>query len=215
MLCFNLTLQKKVLLMKDQKDYKQDIADIRSMMERSSKFLSLSGWAGIMAGVYALLGAYLAYWFYEFNPDQLDYRSSNLQEVIFLALVILILALGTAIALSYRKGKRKGEKLWNPTSRRLLLHMSLPLLVGGVLLIILISKGLTGLVAPLSMIFYGLAIFNASKFTFEDIKILGLVQISLGLVGVYVVELGILLWALGFGVAHVIYGIYMHYRYER
>ncbi|HLU89350.1 MAG TPA: hypothetical protein VKZ51_05910, partial [Cyclobacteriaceae bacterium] len=87
--------------MKDSRDYIRDIAEIRAMMERSSKFLSLSGGAGIMAGIYALLGVYIAYEVLGFNPDEASYDSSSgnyfsrMPELILLAFIILLLALGT------------------------------------------------------------------------------------------------------------------------
>ena len=207
--------------MKGEQDYIKDITEMRSMMERSSKFLSLSGWAGVMAGIYALAGAYMAYAIFGFNPDSTVYSTaseglpSSLLRVILLAMAILLLAVGTAIFLSYKKAKKRGEKFWNPTARRLLLHMAVPLVAGGLLILILIAKGLIGLVAPFSLIFYGLALYNASKFTYEEVKSLGLIEIALGLFGSYFNEYGLLCWALGFGVAHIVYGIYLHYRYER
>lgn len=208
--------------MKDEQDYIRDIAEIRSMMERSSKFLSLSGWAGIMAGIYALAGAYIAYNVYSFNPHELvnnqihlENVSYNLPNVIFLAIVILILAVCTAIFLSYRKAKKRDEKVWNATSRRLLANMAVPLLAGGILILILLSKGIIGLIAPLTLLFYGLAIYNASKFSYDEMKFLGLIQVGLGLAGCWFIDYGILLWAIGFGVVHIVYGIYMHFRYER
>lgn len=203
--------------MKEERDYIRDIAEIRSMMERSSKFVSLSGWAGIMAGIYALAGAYIAGQVFGFNPDDVTggNSSSVLMQVVLLAAIVLVLALGTAIYFSYKRAGKRGETLWNPTSKQLLMSMAVPLLAGAALILILISKGLIGLVAPLSILFYGLALFNASKFTYNAVKMLGLAEIALGLLGSYFVEYGILFWALGFGVVHIIYGIYVYYRYER
>ena len=208
--------------MKAEQDYIRDIAEIRTMMERSSRFLSLSGWAGIMAGIYALSGAYIAYGFFGFNPDDIYYSplqagsiGSSLWKVILLALFILILAVGTAMFLSYKKALKRGEKVWNSTAKRLLINMAIPLISGGLLMVILIAHRLIGLVAPFSLIFYGLALYNASKFTLEDVKTLGLIQIVLGLMGAFFVGWGLFLWALGFGVFHIIYGIFMHYRYDR
>ncbi len=208
--------------MKEGQDYIRDIAEMRSMMERSSKFLSLSGWAGIMAGTYALFGVFISYKVFHFNSDKIAYStlqpgnlSSNLLKVVFLAIIILILAIGTAIFLSYKKAQKRGEQLWNPTARRLLINMSVPLVAGGLLIVILISKGLIGLIAPFTLLFYGLALYNASKFTYEEVRSLGLIEIVLGLISTYFAEYGLLCWAVGFGVFHIIYGIYMHYRYER
>ena len=204
--------------MKEEKDYIQDIVEIRSMMERSSKFLSLSGWAGIMAGIYALAGAFIAYKFYDFNPARVvedASQSESLTKVVFLAVIIFVLAIVTAVFLSYQKAAKKGEKIWNTTSRQLLMNMAVPFVAGGLLILILISKGFIGFVAPFTLLFYGLALFNASKFTYDAVKFLGLVEIALGLISAYFVEFSLLFWAAGFGVAHIIYGIYIHYRYEK
>jgi hypothetical protein len=205
--------------MKEEQDYIRDIAQIRSIMERSSKFLSLAGWAGIMAGLYALAGAYIAYTVFGFNPVELAPQAGNLssgvRNVISLASVILILAIGTAIFLSSKKATKRGEKLWNALVKRLLINMAVPLVVGGLLILILMGKGFIGLMAPFTLLFYGIALYNASQFTYEEIKSLGLIQIGLGLFSTYFVEYGLVCWALGFGVAHILYGMYMHSRYER
>jgi hypothetical protein len=205
--------------MKKEQDYIQDIAEIRSMMERSSKFLSLSGWTGILAGIYALAGAYIAWKVFDFNSGEILYnpgiRTSELTYVILLAAIVLLLALGTAIYESYRKAKIKGEKAWNPTSRRLLINMAVPLVTGGILVLIMLIKGLIGLLAPLMLLFYGLALYNAGKFTYREVKILGLAEIVLGLISSLFLGYGLIFWAAGFGVAHIVYGIYMHYTYER
>ena len=205
---------------KDEQDYIKDIAEIRSMMERSSKFLSLSGWAGIMAGIFALAGAWLAYSGLYFNPDELVYSLpgnpiSGLLQLVLLALGILILAIGTAVYLSFKKAGINGEKLWNPTARRLVIAMAVPLIAGGLFILILISHGLTGLMAPCSLIFYGIALVNAGRYTFKELKTLGLIQILLGLLGAWFIGYGLLFWALGFGIFHIIYGIYMHFKYEQ
>jgi hypothetical protein len=208
--------------MKEEQDYIRDIADIRSMMERSSKFLSLSGWAGIMAGIYALSGAYMAWKFFDFNPAVIIYStikpgglSSSLTSVIFLAILVLILSIGTASFLSYLKANKRGEKIWNATTRRLLGHIAVPLVTGGLLIVVLVIKGLIGWIAPFTLIFYGLALYNASKFTYSEVKVLGFSEIGLGLISSYYVEYGLFFWALGFGIVHIIYGIYMYYKYER
>lgn len=204
--------------MKEEQDYIRDIAQIRAIMERSSKFLSLAGWAGIMAGVYALAGAYIAYTVLDFNPDRLlsaTPQSTDLRMVIGLGIIILLLAVGTAIVLSYNKATKRGEKLWNAIVKRLVINMAVPLVVGGLLILILIAKGLIGFIIPFTLLFYGLALYNAGRFTYEIVKSLGLIQIGLGLLSAYYIEYGLICWAIGFGAIHIVYGIYMHYRYER
>lgn len=208
--------------MKTEQKYIKDLTEIRSMMERSTKFLSLSGLSGIMAGIYALVGAYVAYRLFYVEKGSLLYNTIDSREMtgrvenlIFLALAILVLAVGTAIVLSSKKSKKDGEKLWNSAARRVVVNMAIPLVTGGIFILILLSKGLYGFLAPASLLFYGLALVNASKFTFEELRSLGIVQIILGLLASYFIGYGLLFWALGFGLMHIVYGIFMHLKYEK
>lgn len=208
--------------MKKEQDYTRDLTEIRSMMERSTKFLSLSGISGIMAGIYALVGAFVAFRFFYIENGSVIKNTINGQQLtqeveylILLAIAVLVLAVGTAIIFSLKKSGKQGEKLWNSSARRLVINMAIPLITGGIFILILISKGLYGFLAPASLVFYGLALVNASKFTFEEIKSLGIVQVLLGLLAFYFIELGLLLWAVGFGLMHIVYGIVMHLKYEK
>lgn len=208
--------------MKSEDKYIKDITEIRSMMERSSKFLSLSGLSGIMAGIYALAGAYIFYvLFYRengahpFNSMQGEVQTGDVRDLIVLALVILVLAIGTAILLSLKKSRKDGERLWNSAARRLVINMAIPLVTGGIFILILMSRGMFAFLAPATLLFYGLALVNASKFTFEEIRSLGIVQIILGLLAFYFIEYGLIFWALGFGIMHIVYGIVMHLKYEK
>jgi hypothetical protein len=208
--------------MKKDTDYLQDIEEIRSLMEKSSKFISLSGWAGIFAGVFALMGSYIALTYLDFNPQSLSvdtennpFQQTQIFSVVQLALIVFLLAISFALFFTHRRAKRKDELLWTPTAKRLVMNMAVPLFTGGILILLFISKGFIGFVAPFSLLFYGLALFTISKFTFDEVKILGLIEILLGLISVYKVSLGLLFWAIGFGVVHIIYGIYVYFKYEK
>lgn len=208
--------------MKQEQRYIEDIAEIRSMMERSSKFLSLSGLAGIIVGIYALVGTYIIYQIFNFHPEsilsgemQFESSSSQSSKVYLLGLGMLVLAVGTAVYLSAKKAAQKREKAWNASSRRLLVQMAVPLLAGGILILILLAKGMIGSIAPLTLIFYGIALFNAGNFTYREVKSLGIIEIILGLAAAYFMQYGLVFWAIGFGAFHIVYGIYMHFRYER
>ena len=201
--------------MKEQ-DHARDLLEIRAMMERSSKFVWISGWAGIIAGFFALTGAYIAYAVLDFNPSTIDYQPANgMQPVVYLGIAIWVLAAVSATLLSYNQAKHSRERLWNATSRRLLYNMAVPFFAGGILILIMIAKGLAGLIAPLSLVFYGLALYNAIKYTFEEVRIMGVVQIILGLACAWFIQYSLLIWAIGFGVVHIIYGIYIHFKYKR
>ncbi len=220
---FHLTLKHKVLYhMKTEQEYINDLSEIRSMMERSTRFLSLSGFSGILAGIYALVAAFIAYHFFYRQEEAAVLNSLSPQELtgtiydlFLLAILVLVLAVGTAIYFSAKKASKNDEQLWNPVSRRLVISMAIPLVTGGILILILINKGIFGLMIPLTLIFYGLALINAGKFTFEEVRYLGLFEIVLGLISIYFISLGLLFWAIGFGVMHIIYGILMHQKYDR
>jgi hypothetical protein len=204
--------------MSEEKDYIKDIADIRTMMERSSRFLSLSGWAGILAGIYALAGSYIAYAFLGFNPTGFGYipiTSTDLSNLIILASAILLLSVGTATFLSLRKANKISEKVWNATSKRMLASMIVPLITGGILCLFCISNYMFELLAPLTLIFYGLALFAAGNFTFQEVRFLGLINIALGLIACFFIEYSMLLWATGFGIMHIVYGIYIYIKHEQ
>lgn len=201
--------------MKTTENYLAEIKEIRKMMEESSRFLSLSGLSGILVGIYALVGAFIAYRkIYGTNSLINLYGNMNTSELVILGVVILVLSLATVILLTYRRAQKAGKKIWNPGSRLMLLNLAIPLISGGVLILIFIFKGIYEIAAPGTLIFYGLALINAAKFTRQEIFYMGLFQVSLGILSALLPTLGLLFWALGFGVIHIIYGAVMYSRYE-
>lgn len=207
--------------MEKEPNYLQDISEIRNIMERSSKFVSLSGLSGVLIGTYALIGAYVAYKISYFSnqliyPDIVKYHlSKNVVSLIIVGLSVLLLAISTSFILAHRKAKKNGEKIWDHKARRLAVNLLLPLATGGIFIIILFTKGLIGLIAPVTLIFYGLALINGSKYTYEEYRYLGIGEIVLGLIASYLIGYGLLFWALGFGVLHILYGAVMYFKYER
>jgi formate/nitrite transporter FocA (FNT family) len=204
-----------------EKDIYSELNSIRNLMERSAKFISLSGLSGILAGVYALIGAGLGYYVVYGTSGDLDYRDHyvNDEAVIFklflIAVVVLVLSLTTGILLTVRKAKSKGETVWNPSSKKLLVNMAIPLVTGGILILILLYRGYFGIIAPATLIFYGLALVAGSHYTVTDVKWLGIYEIVLGLIAACLPGFGIVFWTIGFGVLHIIYGSIMHFRYDR
>lgn len=208
----------------EQNQAHQDLASIRNLMERSSKFLSLSGLSGVLAGVYALIGAGLAYYiiYSELMINQsLQYHSlrvnhpTELIELLAIAFIVLGASLLTGFILSVRKARRTGQKFWNAGSRALVFNMSIPLLTGGAMMLIFLLRGYFGIIAPASLIFYGLALIGAGNYTFKGVQYLGINEIILGLIAALFPGYGLLFWAIGFGVLHIIYGAVMHFKYEK
>ncbi|MEH0153860.1 hypothetical protein V6R21_06910 [Limibacter armeniacum] len=206
--------------MKSQADALREISEIKQLMERSSRFLSLSGLSGIFAGVYALIAAVIVY-FRAYQPDDsIFYRrayfsENTVKELIFIGIATLVLAISTGLIFSYRKAKKSGEPIWNNSSKRVVFNLAIPLATGGIFSIILLLKGMAIMVAPVTLIFYGLSLVNASKYTFGDIRSLGIGEIILGLLAAYFSGYGLFFWAIGFGILHILYGGIMYYKYER
>ncbi|HCX21871.1 MAG: hypothetical protein CMB80_12165 [Flammeovirgaceae bacterium] len=200
--------------------YLEDLKDIKSIMERSSRFISLSGLSGVMAGLFALAGAYLAYQTVYQQQDYLSYRRAdmtpdNIIQLLAIAIGVLVLSIGVGIIFTQRKAKKQGQKLWDSQSKRVVINMLIPLVAGGLVCLILLNNGFIGLIAPLTLVFYGLALVNASKYTLSDIRSLGILEIILGLIGCQFVGFGLILWVIGFGILHIVYGIVMYVKYEK
>lgn len=197
------------------------------MMERSSRFISLSGLSGIGAGVSALLGAALVYLYLDTLPFRrmpgyyvisADYEKWGLGYETFFLLVmgiVLLLALFSGVYFTTRKAKRNQQPVWDALTKRLLINLFIPLAAGGLFCLALLYHGMIGLVAPATLVFYGLALINASKYTLDDIRFLGMAEVALGIVGTFFLGYGLDLWAIGFGLLHIIYGAVMYRKYER
>ncbi|RMG86477.1 MAG: hypothetical protein D6714_04180 [Bacteroidetes bacterium] len=212
---------------KTNNDHLQTLNDIRDLMERSSRFISLSGLSGVAAGVSALLGATLVYVYLGIGPfsgrlvavlsDYPPPKWGLTAGTFFLltAFVVLVLALSGGIYFTTRRARRKGQKIWDRLTFRLVVNLSIPLLAGGFFCIGLMYHGLWFLIAPATLVFYGLALLNGSKYTLNDIRYLGILEIILGCIGLFYPGFGLELWAIGFGILHILYGAAMYVKYER
>ena len=223
--------------MNENQKHIEDLQQIRSIMERSTQFISLSGLSGISAGIFGLIGAALAYLKLAgefsisssnnrlYSGDVVDVMDINFFNVVRMNLAfgptldLVIIATGTlglalifATIFTARKAKKDGNNLWSPTAKKLLVNTAIPLVVGGLFCIALLKHGLFGLVAPCTLIFYGLALINGSKYTLPEIRIVGVLNIILGLLNTIYIGQGLFFWALGFGVIHIIYGVVMYFK---
>lgn len=203
----------------EKEKYLNDLREIKDIMNRSSRFLSLSGLSGISAGILALIGAFAAYQIVYTDQDYQSYGKvtitpESLTNLLIIAVVTLVLSVGTVIYFTTRETRKRNQKIWDYQTRRLLINLAIPLITGGILCLILLFRGYIGLVAPLTLIFYGLALVNASKYTLDEIRSLGLAEIGLGLVAAHFIGFGLLFWSIGFGLLHIAYGISMHLKYR-
>jgi hypothetical protein len=213
--------------MNKQNEQLEALTEIRSMMERSSRFISLSGLSGVFAGIFALIGAAAAYkYLYMDSVSLAEYYKRafdssgepNIPFYLFFAInggCVLIASLAVAIFLTVRKAKQKGQNIWDATARRVMINLMIPLATGGLFCLVLLFHHQLTLIPSATLIFYGLALLNASKYTLNDIRYLGISEIIIGLIAsVYLVG-GLFFWAIGFGVLHIVYGTVMYYKYEK
>lgn len=217
---FNLKFMDK------KQEQLEALREIRSLMERSSRFLSLSGLSGVIAGTAAIAGVAAAYIYLGLSPDEPGYYLyatgpdgqpdsgfySFLSADIFIVLMVSLIG---SFMLTKRKAGQQGQPFWDATAKRLLINMMIPLTTGGMFCLALLYHGHIEFIAPATLLFYGLALVNASKYTLSSIRYLGVAEIITGLLASVFIGYGLLFWAFGFGVVHIVYGVTMYIKYER
>jgi hypothetical protein len=226
------TLYFKVLFMYEQdqqSDTLQDVKDIKRLMERSSRFISLSGLSGIAAGICGLIGAFVA------KEKILQYKIENadtfnemrgsyifrdggsilFNELIVIGALTFFSALVLAFIFTYLRSKKTNVPIWGRVALRVMINVAIPMIVGAFIIYRVLDSGYFELIAPLSLLFYGLALVNASKYTLAEIRYLGYCELFLGIINLWVPARGLYFWAIGFGALHIIYGIIMWWKYER
>ncbi len=202
------------------------LSEIRSLMERSSRCLSLSGLSGVSAGIIALICGSYTWWYLgdgSFAPPvkvthyflSLNIFAETFITVAIIALVTLFLSIGTAFYFTFKNSKKKGLKIWDASTKYFLINLFIPLITGGVFSLILAYHGELYLLASTTLIFYGLSLLNASRYTHREIRYLGVSEIFLGLISSCFIGYGIIFWLIGFGILHIVYGLLMYLKYER
>lgn len=202
----------------------ETLQDIRNIMDRSARFVSLAGMSGIWAGAVALAGAYIAHNLlqkpgYEYigktRGDELQNFDQITVNLLLLGIGVFAVALAGAFYFTWKKAKRNNHSLWNNASRQLLVQTFFPMLAGGVFSFSFIYHGAGMFVAPACLVFYGLALISGSRHTLSDIRYLGMLDVALGCCSLFFPGFGLIFWALGFGVLHIIYGAMMWNKYDK
>ncbi len=197
------------------------IDQIKSIMERSTTFMSLTGLSGILAGLFGLLTTILVS--FELNSIVLNAQSLSLIAsdrglrilLAMIAIGALSLTLLTALFLTLSKARKRGHDTWDAVARRFAAHLFIPLIAGGLFTISLAYFGQLQFICPAMLLFFGLSLLNAAHFVQMDMFWLGIIEISLGVVVSFWHLGGLIFWGLGFGIAPLVYGSIMYYKYER
>ena len=210
--------------MDSKQEHLNNLSEIRSLMERSSSFLSLSGLSGISAGIIGLVTTYILY--LKIGPflDQSAYLSAMLSVekrgsliiyCLILFAIVLIVTFASTTFFTMRKAKKKGLSVWDSSAKRLVINLFIPLIIGGLFCILLTVQYYDYVILPAMLIFYGLALINASKYTLNELKWLGLSECLLGLLAIGFIPSSLWFWGIGFGLMNIIYGAVMYFKYER
>ena len=200
--------------------HQEDLAHIRSMMERSSRFISLSGLSGVFAGLSALIGGLYVYQLFKangleyFNGEHKLYSVDLVSELFLTAFIILVFALTFGIFFTIRKSRKYDLPIWTSATKKMLLNLAIPLVTGGIFCLALLYHEIYVLIAPATLLFYGLSLVNAEKYTFSDVKYLGFCQLILGCISLFYLGYGLIFWIIGFGILHILYGLIMFKKYK-
>ena len=200
--------------------HQEDLSHIRSMMERSSIFISLSGLSGVFAGISAIVGAVFSLKILANNG--INYFDNKVivldQNIIFqllgIALLVLFSAISFGIFFTVRKSMKNNLPIWTTATKNMLFNLVVPLFVGGVFCLALYLQGYFGLIAPATLLFYGLALINAEKYTLSDVKYLGYCELILGCTSLFYIGTGLIFWVIGFGLMHIVYGLIMYKKHK-
>lgn len=200
--------------MSDSQKSLETLQEIRLLMERSTRFLSLSGLSGVFIGFYAIIAAALLGWWGDFRPDWLAWAAESGQTHVVLLILLGTLCLSLLTGAGFAWKKAKGIR-WDTPTRQLVLHLGVPLLAGGLLCLIWFNQDHWDLILPSTLLFYGLALFNASKFTWKDLQSMGISEMALGLIAFGYPPYALICWGFGFGVLHILYGLSIYLKYEK
>ncbi len=189
------------------------------MMEQSSRFISLSGLAGVCAGIFSLIASAYVYnllggYTVDFDALSISAQKSLFKEIAQIALDTLVLSFVAAAYFTTRKSKAQGLRIWTRATNQMLLHMGVAVLAGGVVCLAFYVNHTLYYIAPASILFYGLGLLSASQSTYGDIKYLGMLDVLIGLIAFFDYENSLLYWMMAFGVLHIVYGLIMYKKYK-
>lgn len=204
----------------DNKDALNTLQEIKDLMSRSSRFQTISGWSIVIIGIYAsivslgawlLLGDHQSYtWLPQFAQDFAINTPSRTLIALVIAAILVVVSFTTVCIGSYLKTKRVNQTFaFDQTVRRCLINFFVPAVAGALFCVAMLVQGHYGLTSSIMLLFYGLALINCSHYTSSSIALLGYGQLLLGIVDCFVIHHAILFWFLGFGLLHIIYGLYL------
>ena len=127
--------------MNNGKEPVQALEEIKQMMDRGSRFVSLSGWSGIAAGICALIAAWVAdKKLDQYGINKIDYSKSGYtnngdflqfqRDLVILAVITFIAAFSLAFLFTWLRSRKTGVPVWGFTARKVIINVAVPMIVG-------------------------------------------------------------------------------------
>jgi len=187
------------------------LADIRAVIDRTTRYSTFSALSGFIAGSAALIGSGGCGAYRRFVGTQ---PGAGLNFVMVWSAVLAIAALAQ-IVLTTLKARQRGEAVWTPIARTAFASMLGPGLAGLAGSAIFVQTGRFDMLAGLWLLFYGCGLWAVSFFAPLFLRVLGVGYMILGLYAWLKPEMAALWLGLGFGVLHFVFGAVVLARYQK
>lgn len=180
----------------ERKQAQEALAYIRQTMESASTFTALSGWGLVAVGIVGLASAGLAW--RSAVPERLS--------VWVPAALVGVVCAGVANGL---KARRLDMPLWSGSFRKVAWVMVPVLAAGALLTVALVGADARHLLPGTWLALYGAGVTAGGTFSLRAVRWMGLALIVLGALALWQPQYSILFLATGFGVLHILFGLYL------
>lgn len=169
---------------------------IRETMEAAGTFTAVSGWGQVVIGVSAILAALVAG------------RFAGSSEWVLVWAAEAFLALLISVWFMYNKAKSASLPLLTGSARKLLFSFTPVFVVGMVVTVALMQRGLYPMLPGVWMLLYGTAVVAAGAFSVRIVPVMGAAFIIVGASALFApVSWATALMIAGFGALHIVFGI--------
>ena len=194
----------------------EHLATIRRIMESATRMTTLPGKAAVCGGVLALIGCGVTFW----KMRSLDFAEmaklspQDCHALVAMWALIAVAGIGINILLALRLARKRGVNPWSRLAQLAGYAMAPALLAATALSVTLVQSGQWRLVAPTWMLLYGVALWMAGILSVRAPRTLGGVFFAAGLVTLFwAAPAALAMVALTFGLAHVVFGIFLISRF--
>jgi hypothetical protein len=166
--------------------------------------MSLKSKVFLVLGIYALLGIYLVkklLLLYNLDEEGVNLLPIDFFEIFLFVIVSLvtIISIFTANVIIKRNKKK--------VSKKIKIHILIPMAINFILIFFLIKYNYY-IIAPVSIVFFGLILLNLNRLNIGKYLSFGFAEIILGIIAFLIGTNSLIFLGLGLGVFPVIFGLY-------